>query len=284
MRRREKKNKRKVTIIVISIVCLLILVTVGYAVFSTILSLTAKGNVVDNSVDITDNVVTEGDGLYKDEYEENRYIYRGIDPDNYIWFNDEMWRIISVENDGTIKIMRRDPLEAQAWDTDGDTFGSNNWARPADLNTYLNEEYLLTLSDTDKVVSYNFNIGAVTAGNNDLAGQITEEEATKWNGKVGLMTVSEYIRANTNTTQCGTLGLININYDICATTNWMYEGFSVWTINQVDSASVYLLNQKGNLQEELPSSTSVQLYPVLYLNSNIILTGSGTEDEPYQIN
>ena len=35
-------------------------------------------------------VVTTGDGLYKDEYEEGKYTYKGANPNNYITFNNEM--------------------------------------------------------------------------------------------------------------------------------------------------------------------------------------------------
>ena len=51
-------------------------------------------------------VTTTGDGLYADTYEEGRYIYKGANPNNYITFSGETWRIISVESDNTIKIMR----------------------------------------------------------------------------------------------------------------------------------------------------------------------------------
>lgn len=42
-----------------------------------------------------------GDGLYKDVYESGRYIYKGVNPNNYITFNGEEagWRIISLESD-----------------------------------------------------------------------------------------------------------------------------------------------------------------------------------------
>ena len=59
--------------------------------------------------DVVENIkiVTSGDGLYKDPYED-RYIYKGKNPNNYITFNGENagWRIISFEPDGTTKIMK----------------------------------------------------------------------------------------------------------------------------------------------------------------------------------
>ena len=56
-------------------------------------------------------VVTSGDGLYVDKYNEERYVYKGGNPNNFIKFNDELWRIISVEKDGTLKIIRANPLD-----------------------------------------------------------------------------------------------------------------------------------------------------------------------------
>ena len=46
-------------------------------------------NVPITSTDLMSNTVTSGDGLYADEYETGRYVYKGTDPNNYITFNDE---------------------------------------------------------------------------------------------------------------------------------------------------------------------------------------------------
>ena len=62
----------------------------------------------------TVEVVTSGDGLYEDQYEDGRYIYRGSEPNNYIQFNNELWRIIAKETDGTYKIIRDEILPQNA--------------------------------------------------------------------------------------------------------------------------------------------------------------------------
>ena len=51
--------------------------------------------------------VISGDGLYKDEYEEGKYTYKGANPNNYVTFNNEKagWRIISINDNKTIKII-----------------------------------------------------------------------------------------------------------------------------------------------------------------------------------
>ena len=66
------------------------------------------------TIDITDEVVSSGDGLYQDQYEPGRYVYRGSNPDNYIQFNNELWRIIAKETDGTYKIIRDELLPQNA--------------------------------------------------------------------------------------------------------------------------------------------------------------------------
>ena len=117
--RRYKRRKKQRKIVVVSLVSLLCIMTAGYAAFQTNLNISAKGNIINKGIqpsDLLNNIVTSGDGLYKDMYEENRYIYRGGNPDNYIKFNDELWRIVSLENDGALKIIRKDSIDNMVFD------------------------------------------------------------------------------------------------------------------------------------------------------------------------
>ena len=93
----------------------------GYAAFSTNIVLRVKGNIIPscNIGGIIINTVTEGEGLYKDEYEKGRCVYRGTNPNNYIEFNGELWRIIAKEADGTYKILRNEALPSRAFDSGG---------------------------------------------------------------------------------------------------------------------------------------------------------------------
>ena len=73
-------------------------------------------------------VVETGDGLYKDSYEENVYTYRGANPNNYVTFNGEEWRIISINiSDNTIKILHNG-FSNRAFDTNNGRYqGSNEY-------------------------------------------------------------------------------------------------------------------------------------------------------------
>ena len=230
-------------------------------------------------------VVESGDGLYEDTYESGRYVYKGANPNNYIEFdNGEIWRIISKEADGTYKILKNELLPEQAWDSSS----SNSWARPATLNTYLNGEYYngLDSSIKDNIVSHTWGIGAVTVDNNDLAAQIVSEQGTIWSGNIGLIAVSDYLRANSDMANCGTAKTNNINYETCRNTDWMYISGSHWWTISPDAATsndVWLVRDVGYLRDFTAFRSSYAPRPAAYLKSDIILSGSGTSLDPFKI-
>ena len=318
---RRKREKRKQKIIIIIVFLFLIIMTSGYAAFSTNITFHAKGNIKWKIIDITDNVVTSGEGLYKDEYEKGRCVYRGTNPNNYIKFNGKLWRIISKEADGTYKILRNEALPSRAFDSGGarttgycsqgnaPTYGCNAWSSTAHMVgspseftngsytgsvdadsgilTYLNGEYYNSLERTFKenIVSNTWGTGAVIWQNNDLQGQITSENRYKWNGNIGLISVSDYIKANSNKETWGTVNKNNSYYSTCKNTNWMYiSGTSWWTISpgSIYSYTVWNINSDGYLYGN-DARNSVGVRPAVFLNSSISLIGDGTESYPFII-
>ena len=244
------------------------------------------GDTILDNVDI----VTSGDGLYKDEYEDGKYTYKGANPNNYVTFNNEKagWRIISINSDGTIKIMRNKDINTSdnlAWDTSG----SNNWNRPASLNTYLNEDYYNSLTSTaqSQIVTSTYYAGAVTNDNNDLAGQINDENSKKWNGKVALPTLSEYIRSNSNKSSCGSLSLNNDNYSSCKNTTWMFDSSSYWwTLSPPSSSSYGVFNvyYHGYVDNISAIDSNYAVRPAITLSSDVqIIGGDGSQSNPYTL-
>ena len=138
--RNRKKNKQR-KIIIISACSILLLMTAGYAAMQTNLEINAKGNVIKKITGgeqllETVNIVTNGDGLYKDAYEENVYTYRGGSPNNYVTFNNELWRIISINtSDNTIKIIRNEILEDKEYDYNNNRYSNNGYCN---VNNYCN--------------------------------------------------------------------------------------------------------------------------------------------------
>ena len=232
-------------------------------------------------------IVNLGDGLYKDEYED-RYFYRGKNPNNYIMFNNENWRILSIESDGTIKIIRNEKIGNIEWDTSGAP-ESNNWMRPASLNTYLNGTYLNGLTSTaqSQIVAKDWSIGAVTDDNNNLSNQIEKENSIVWNGKIALPTLSEYIRSNSNKSSCGTHELHKDNYSTCGESTWMTINTFWWTLtkNSDFSSTVFRIIMNDNFYDyDVANLLNNMVRPTLYLSSDIKITnGDGSQNNPYTL-
>ena len=228
------------------------------------------------------------DGLYADEYEPGRYFYKGANPNNYITFNNETWRIISIESDGSIKIMRNESIGNRAFDS-----GNSNAWETSDIKSYLNGNYLATITtNQDKIVPHTWSIGGVTYNNSDLADQINDENGTQsQSASVGMITLSEYLRANTNTEQCGNFSLNNSNYSTCKTTDWMFNivpsNDYLWTISPYASSSSSIFRVNGNDTAGWLGSNYAKdsrgVSPAVYLSSDITLTGDGSSSNPYVI-
>ncbi|MCI9585090.1 MAG: hypothetical protein HFH45_00395 [Bacilli bacterium] len=289
----RNKNKQK-KLILVSAFSLLCILSVGYAAFQTALNITAKGNISSKEIesnDLKELVVTSGDGLYKDTYEEGRYIYKGGNPNNYITFNDELWRIVSVESDGTLKIMKSSIIVNSQWDTDG----LNNWERPSDLNTYLNSDYYNTLSETAKsqIQTHLWYVGGVHFDVGSLEGMINEEKSGTWNGKIAMVSVSDYYKANSNVSLCGDFDseLNNRNDGFCKTTNYMFTAETttdnlVWMVSPCakNSNYVWFVNMELGYAGVDGAQLNHGLLPAVYLKADIKLSGEGTETNPYTIN
>ncbi len=63
-----------------------------------------------NVEDLKALAIPSGEGLSLSTVEENRYIYRGTNPDNYIQLGEDMYRIISIEPDNTVKVVKNESI------------------------------------------------------------------------------------------------------------------------------------------------------------------------------
>ena len=279
-------------------------------------------------------IVESGDGLYEDIYEEGRYVYRGSNPNNYIMFNDELWRIIAKEADGTYKIIRNETLPARAYDEKNHRSTTNNtyckepsggcgvyaavdgeFSSPSgsqkgtvtedsSIKIYLNEDYYTNnINETAKgqMTSHSFNIGAVErldqsgAEADSIAKNITSEKMYQWTGNVGLVNVSDILRASTNPL-CTSVTTSNSDTDACNSNYLLDKGTAselrYWTINAYSDESggssttawLGMVNDLYTYMYGLFMSVSpVNSRPVVFLKSDTTLSGEGTKESPFTI-
>ena len=92
---------------------------------------------------ITNLLEYNGEGLKKDNTPDQNIRYYGSNPNNYVRFNNELWRIIGVFGDN-VKLIRSEKLGDLSWDSSEKSvnygLGVNEWSQ-SDLQVYLNTMY-----------------------------------------------------------------------------------------------------------------------------------------------
>ena len=211
---------------------------------------------------------------------ENGYRYEGKNPNNYIWFNNELWRIIGVFDSAThgvsgqnlVKIIRNESIGGLVWHKSN----TNDWTASSLMNL-LNGAYLNSENGTGGEYCYGYST-SVPAGNCDyseigindiyrsmiesvtwhLGGHSTSsatadafygyERGTtvysgrpiEWEGQIGLMYPSDYGYSVLASSCARTTNLSSYNNATCAGQSWMYGQGYEWTLNPHSSSSAYV--------------------------------------------
>ena len=228
------------------------------------------------------------------------YRYIGNQPNNYIRFNDEDWRIIGVF-DGYIKIMKQDSIGNFAWTSSG-----NNWIQSSLKNLLNSGDYYnrqgayssngLTGAAKTQIAEMTYYLGGHKWRNDTIHFGDGEEfyqkergtnvitgRPTSWLGYVGLMYPSDYAYTFK--------GADNKCYDDpnkCHKSNpsssWMYNSITRWTMTphsgNVDS--VFYVDSSGYVGSKSVNNT-YGVQPVVYLKPESKLKGTGTQSDPYKI-
>ena len=116
---------------------------------------------------ITNLLEYGGEELKVDNTPDANIRYYGSNPNNYVKFNNELWRIIGVFGDN-VKLIRKDSLGDLSWDSSESSvnngYGVNEWSQ-ADLKNYLNTMYY---GGTTVTCYGRYNNGTTTCPTNTL--------------------------------------------------------------------------------------------------------------------
>ena len=226
--------------------------------------------------------------------------YYGADPNNYVSFNNELWRIIGVFkdiDDGTgktetrLKIARNESIGNYAWDSNN----TNEWST-ATLKTYLNETYLngLTSEAQGMVGNAKWNLGGSFSGlyANDYytferGTTVYSGRSTEWTGKIALMYPSDYMYAG-DLSKCSKDGYKwGTDKTNCRDTSWLKNTSTTqWTLTPYSRFSnfVFSVNDSGFVNSNSSVTYSSASRPVLYLASTVEITGGeGTSENPFTL-
>ena len=251
---------------------------------------------IDNTLQVDERFATE-------------YRYRGGSVNNYVTFNNETWRIIGIipteDTDGNVenrfKIIRDESIGGEYYWTDA---VNNDWVNGS-LNTYLNNNYYNTLSETAKnmIGTTKYYLGGFNGTPNITSDTMWQYERKNdanrsgyyfgtnpvmqndANKKIAIMYVSDYGYGASK--ECAKI-LSNYNSDtLCKTTNnWLDNSENEWLLAP-DAGSDYpvsCLNSTGAVNTDYSDGSGRAVYPVLTLASSVKISGGeGTSSNPYTL-
>ena len=216
---------------------------------------------------------TQGTGQVVNE---NGYRYEGKNPNNYIWFNNEYWRIIGVfdsashgqSNKNLVKIIRDDVLDGLAWDKSS----TNNW-NTSSIKLLLNGAYYNAQDGTSSGYCYGYSTiatancdytkrgiqsgyrGMITSVTWHLGGYSSDSATTSafygyergttvysgsptsTTGYIGLMYPSDYGYSVLSSSCTRTTNLGSYSSATCAGQSWLYGKGYEWTLTPNSSYS-----------------------------------------------
>lgn len=202
----------------------------------------------------------------RNTFSQGEIIYKGKDPNNYVWFNGEFWRILQKEQDGTVQMIKKESIGKYGFDKRR----KSDFSRSS-LRNYLNSIYYFSIVPWDRkwIQMHRFGIGR-----------------TSWVGSVGLITIQEYDRAYLDE-RCENLEHSNLDQTEqtkCIQSNYLNEILNTsdgsWTMSGYKNVT-YMI--KDNYVESFWQEKKKDVFPVIYLKRNVKWKGKGTKDQPYRI-
>lgn len=259
-----------------------------------------KSTIESKSAPDFNTLSTTEEGMY---FTENNgiktYYYRGVVHNNYVYFANSLWRVVSVSDNHTIKMILEKSASYQSYniynnykDYTGFSYIFNNQQVNGNVTNQLNEWYNGTIVNQglDKYViasefcnesnnevrnfqTYFTAYDRLTTGgtptlscpetNADFGGRYTQ--------KVGLLTADEVVMAG------GQYNNSNYSY-------YLYNGEGFFTMTpstfEYNVSNIFTVNNDGMLSTQA-TTTSFGIRPVINLLSTVTVTGTGTAEDPY---
>ena len=228
---------------------------------------------------VESTLVSSGDGLYKDG---NKYYYRGEYVNNYIKIANTVYRIVSIDGNGYIKVI--DPSLTKnsfPWDDrynvekDQSDLGINDYEKSR-LRERLHDIYNdLDVNTKKYFVKYDFCVGKRSSE------AINDEEClVKLKDYVGTITASEYASASLDS-NCK-----NIYDGSCTNYNYFAKIYNknAATMTGIGSNTYEVIQVTNDALKTKKTNVAIRLAAFYNIDGdNIYVSGDGTEKSPYVI-
>lgn len=208
-----------------------------------------------------ENIVYAGDGLYPDG---EGYRFKGKEVRNYLSYSGMLWRIVRVNEDKSITLITEDNVTSLVWGKDTNKFSEsyiNQWLNVVEGVEHSGYFYNHLSNPNNFLVDHSVCVDVLSKPKDEC-------ETTDKNGKIGLLSTSDYLKAG-------------------GANSYLNTSTYFWTSNGSKDGKVWYVFDKGgfnNLSSSGDNYYSYGVRPVITINGKTALKGgTGTIDNPYTI-
>lgn len=224
----------------------------------------------------------------------NSYYFRGKVDNNYVSFANNIWRVVKINGDGSIKLILNDYIEEKGnfYNVDDTNVVENKLNfETININTTLKNWYQSNLDGYEKYIAsskycIDDSISQIDGENTYYLAysrlltdynQVYTCLGNKYNSRIGLLTADEAVFAG------ATKNSDNTSY-------YLYtpgKDHSWWTMTPASSVGTdvtyFEIATAGALKNETIGSYYRGIKPVINLVKKIYVSGIGTESDPYTV-
>lgn len=250
------------------------------------MTLLNQNEVCEASTLVGEEISVEDEGLIASTDDDGTtYYFRGAVTNNYVTFAGLTWRIVRINGDGSVRLILNDVADTLAnYNTENESYETFN---QTDLFTSLTTYYDSTLSSYDSYIAntrFCSESGKTDNTYNAYTRIVTNQIPTfnclgeRYTSKIGILSVDEIVFAG------ALYGEENTDYYL-----YNEEIENLWwtsslSKNDDDNFYPFLVNENGELVDNINGSLYRNFRPVISLNRNVTVSGSGTIDDPYTVN
>lgn len=248
--------------------------------------LTCNSYKTEKFIDVIKNnnkISQTGEGLYEMN---NELVFRGQNPNNYVLFADRIWRIVKIEQNGSMHLIVTETEDDiyDIWDNRYNTEKEND----SGINNFLLSRTfsnIKSLYDRELkthesyLVPFDLCVGKRLSGSAEKSGNLECNELIK-SQYIGLLPIYDYMNASLD-------GLCQMTIsNECRNYNYLTDISEKWwtmTADMADTFDVFYVSYRGSVESDYANSSAVYRY-VIALNPDVLYaSGNGTYENPYTI-
>ena len=181
---------------------------------------------------------------------------KGTSTNNYIWYNGFMWRIMGINEDGTVRLITDKSVTSIPF---GSGTGKEYISDEGYIHDWLNDYFYANLNDTKEIISNGkyFCSDATMNSLNSTTARQTCTSGKEVEAYIGILSNDEYLLSDNSST-------------------YLNNGEAIWTMTPANSTYAWYISSTKS--EMVYTSTTYGIRPIINVKENSVITSGEKGD------